>query len=71
MKRYQIISGLNFNKALEIVPFAKTVQLTDSNVHSSNQIFFIEDHNGSVKTIKSSEGGKYLSSDKQRGIELS
>lgn len=71
MMRYQIISGLNFNKALEVVPFAKTVQLTDSNLQSSNQLFYIEDLNGSEKKIKCVEGGKYLSSYKQRGIELS
>lgn len=44
MKRYQIISALNYNKALEVAPFAKSVMLMDSNPTASFQIFSLEDN---------------------------
>ena len=43
MKRYQIISALNYNKALEVAPFAKSVMLMESNPNNPCQTFYLED----------------------------
>ena len=70
MKRYQIISALNYNKALEVVPFAQGVQVMDSDPNNPNQIFQLNDHFDS-KSIVCINSGLCLKSGNQKRLEAS
>ena len=44
VQKYRIVSALNLNKVLEIVPFAQSVKLNDTDPNNQNQVFFLFDN---------------------------
>jgi aspartyl/asparaginyl-tRNA synthetase len=69
-RKYQIVSALNYNKCFEVVSFAKSVQLMDSNPNNSNQLFYLID-NIATKSIISVNGNLSLKSSKEKQLEAS
>jgi hypothetical protein len=43
-KKYKIVSALNYNKVLEISPYAKKVFLMDDVPNNPNQLFYLRDN---------------------------